>query len=73
LTIPSSPFREGRRRKEMGKLVLLYMIAISHLSNIVPLAAPVGEVKGGEEIEAVYVPAGYEGPIVAAPFSVEVF
>lgn len=59
----------------MGKLVLLYMIAISHLSNLVPLAAPVGEVKveGGMEIEAVYVPAGYEGPIVAAPFSVEVF
>lgn len=57
----------------MGKLVLLYMIAISHLSNLVPLAVPEGEVKGGMEIEAVYVPAGYEGPIVAAPFSVEVF
>lgn len=58
----------------MGKLVLLYMIAISHLSNLAPLAAPEGEVKGGGmEIEAVYVPAGYEGPIVAAPFSVEVF
>lgn len=58
----------------MGKLVLLYMIAISHLSNITPLAVPEGQVRvEGMEIEAVYVPAGYEGPIVAAPFSVEIF
>ena len=58
----------------MGKLVLLYMIAISHLSNIVPLAVPEGEVSGGgAEIEAVYLPAGFTGPIVAAPFDVKVF
>jgi hypothetical protein len=58
----------------MGKLVLFYMIAISHLSNIVTLRDPEGEVSGGgAEIEAVYVPAGYAGPIVAAPFSEKVF
>lgn len=58
----------------MGKLVLFYMIAISHLSNIVPLAVPESEVKGGGmEFEAVYVPADFSGPIVAAPFDVKVF
>lgn len=58
----------------MAKLIGIYLIAVSHLSNIVPLAVPEGEVSGGgAEIEAVYLPAGYEGPIVAAPFSVEVF
>ena len=58
----------------MNKLVMIYLIAVSHLSYIVPLDAPVGEVSGGgAEIEAVYVPAGYAGPIVAAPFNEKVF
>jgi hypothetical protein len=58
----------------MNKLVMIYLIAVSHLSNIVPLAIPEGEVSGGgAEIEAVYVPAGYAGPIVAAPFNEKVF
>lgn len=58
----------------MAKLIGIYLIAVSHLSNIVPLAVPEGEVSGGGmEIEAVYVPAGFSGPIVAAPFDVKVF
>jgi hypothetical protein len=40
----------------------------------VPLAIPEGEVSGGgAEVEAVYLPAGFTGPIVAAPFDVKVF
>lgn len=58
----------------MAKFIGFYLIAVSHLSNIVPLAAPAGEVSGGgAEIEAVYLPAGFTGPIVAAPFNVKVF
>jgi hypothetical protein len=58
----------------MAKLIGIYLIAVSHLSNIVPLAAPAGEVSGGgAEVEAVYLPAGFTGPIVAAPFDVKVF
>jgi hypothetical protein len=58
----------------MAKLIGIYLIAVSHLSNIVPLAVPEGEVSGGgAEVEAVYLPAGFTGPIVAAPFDVKVF
>ena len=58
----------------MAKLIGIYLIAVSHLSNIVPLAVPTGEVSGGgAEVEAVYLPAGFTGPIVAAPFDVKVF
>jgi hypothetical protein len=28
---------------------------------------------GGSDIEAVFVPAGFEGPVVALPLDVEVF
>jgi len=61
----------------MAKLIGIYLIAVSHLSNhanLFPLAAPAGEVSGGgAEVEAVYLPAGFTGPIVAAPFDVKVF
>ena len=58
----------------MAKFIGFYLIAVSHLSNIVPLAVPEGEVSGGgAEIEAVYLPAGFTGAIVAAPFDVKVF
>lgn len=58
----------------MAKLIGIYLIAVSHLSNIIPLVACAGEVSGGgAEVEAVYLPAGFSGPIVAAPFDVKVF
>ena len=52
-------------------MITLLLAFISQL-NITQI--PTAQVEaGGAEVEAVFVPAGYEGPIVAAPLDEVVF
>jgi hypothetical protein len=49
-----------------------FLVAILSIFNS-PLE-PLAQVHaGGSDIEAVFVPAGFEGPVVALPLDVEVF
>jgi hypothetical protein len=52
-------------------MITLLLAFISQL-NITQI--PTAQVEaGGAEVEAVFVPAGYVGPIVAAPFTARTF
>jgi hypothetical protein len=49
-----------------------FIVAIMTIFSSSP--EPLAQVHaGGSEIEAVFIPAGFEGPVIALPLDVEVF
>ena len=52
----------------------MFALLITLITQFNGLRLPVAQVEVAEaEVEAVFVPAGYEGPIVAAPLDEVVF
>lgn len=52
-------------------MITLLLTFITQLNNI---KIPTAQVEaGGAEVEAVFVPSGYEGPVVAIPLDEVVF